>query len=86
MAEGYAWGEAGIIGAPECTVLSEAGNIPVVVLGELLDPEGESRRSLREESDMGDHVAKDHPFYGWTYQQVQVRRYAPGAFIGTAIA
>ena len=59
---------------PKRSVLSEASNIPVVVLGELVDPEGKGKANHEEiyvkNPTWADNVAEDHPFYGWTYEQV----------------
>ncbi len=78
VVERYALIEAGhgdhYWGKPNRSVLSEASDIPVIVIGELLDPEGNGQ-AMHEKifginSSFVGNVSEDHPFYGWTPEQV----------------
>jgi len=78
MAKHYALIETGhgshFWGVPNRNVLSEASNIPVIVIGEIVDPEGRGKANHEEYYVRNpiwvDNLPKDHPWYGWTYEQV----------------
>ncbi len=78
MAKHYALIETGhgahYWGVPKRNALSEASNIPVIVLGELVDPEGRGKANHEEiyvrNPTWVDDLQKDHPWYGWSYEQV----------------
>jgi hypothetical protein len=78
MAKHYALVETGhgghYWGVPKRNVISEARNIPVIVLGELVDPEGRGKANHEEiyvkNPTWVDELPEEHPWYGWTYEQV----------------
>lgn len=78
MAKHYALIETGqgahFWGVPKRNVLSEASNIPVIVIGELVDPEGRGKANHEElyvrNPIWVDDLPEEHPWYGWTYEQV----------------
>ena len=52
-----------------------SSNIPVIVLGELVDPEGRGKANyeeiyVRNPTWVNDLKKEDHPWYGWSYEQV----------------
>ena len=78
MAKNYALIETGhgahFWGVPKRNVLSEASNIPVIVIGEIVDPEERGKANHEEYYVRNpiwvDDLPEGHPWYGWTYEQV----------------
>ncbi|MEM6363929.1 MAG: hypothetical protein AAF745_05860 [Planctomycetota bacterium] len=78
VVEHYARIEAGhgdhYWGKPNRSVLSEASDIPVIVIVELLDPEGKGQAKHEEifvnSPSFIEGLDEGHPFFGWTQEQV----------------